>query len=177
MRALAALACLALLAGCSTSTEDPGGPGEAVMSAEGQTFTTTGGRFFLTGAPGWEAYPAPLTDPVVLVVLRTEEIDGFSSNITGTWHEPAVTYEQWREAVVAGLDTEASPAPPVTVEGATIDGLAIERTTGGAHIIQYAYPIITGEGVLEVIGSWRAEEDLESDILAMISSIRSAPAQ
>ncbi|MDO5724223.1 MAG: hypothetical protein Q4P33_07510 [Flaviflexus sp.] len=178
MRALAGLACLLLLAGCSASNAGQEGAslasGEAVMSAEGQTFTSTDGRFIMTGAPGWEAYPAPLTDPVVLVVLRAEEIDGFASNITATWHEPAVTYEQWRDAVIATLETEPSQAPPVTVAGKDIDGLTLERTTGGAHIIQYAYPIITDDGILEVTASYRAEEDLAGDIVSMISSIRPA---
>lgn len=205
MRRLAATAIIALagLAACSSDEEPASGTTEEstrddsaaaeeptdesgnVMVVEDGVATSTDGRYSLTLADGWQAYPAPLDETVNMTVLLVSDVNNaeFAANIIGTWAPNTISgvptsYEEWRSAtgnVFTGEGVTVDEADPIEVEGTSVEGIIVSRDADGVQIRQVVYPIFAEDGLQEVAFSGTPEifeENLE-DVRQMLASLQS----
>ncbi|WP_182354230.1 hypothetical protein [Flaviflexus huanghaiensis] len=210
IRKLAATALIAVtgLAACSTDSEPDREQNEPTAAEETRTdeatgeetgqasddnvmvvddgiATTTDGRYNLTLADGWQAYPAPLDETVNMTVLLVSDVNNaeFAANIIGTWAPNSIsgvptTYEEWRSAtgnVFTGEGVTVDEAESIEIEGDEIDGIVVSRDADGVEIRQVVYPIFAEDGLQEV--AFSATPDVFDENLAdaqeMFASLRS----
>lgn len=156
--------------GNTDGTDDTGT--EETMVVEGDTATSSDGRYSFTLSEGWQAYPAPLGDNVNISVLLVASVNNaeFVPNVVGTWLDDdgtlPETYEDWAgqaEEVLGGEGVEVSEPDPIEIDGESVRGVQVTQTVDGIDIVQVVYLLIAEDGVQELAFA-TAAEDFETNI-------------